>query len=1495
MVVLSIIMSIFVGIQDPIIQKFAIRIAGGYISQKTGGTVQIGRLYIDPNFTIQIDHFLVKDQKSTDLLKVELLKVRPIMEDIIHGNIHIGRVELTNADANLITYEGEDHLNFQFLLDAFPTDTTKEKSDKVTPIMVDKIMLKNLDFQFWDQNNDDPQKTANHLMDFSHLILTDINLDANNLEIIGDSIRTNIKHLAFADTSGFKLNYLESQVLFHGKGIALNGLKINTIHSDLQLDLLMDYPSLKAFSSFVDSVDLNVNIQPSILQVSDLGPLSESLYQMTDPVKIEGLMKGTVSHFNLDQLKFSFGEYTDFEGSIELRPMNLEKGSQVLNIKRLNYSYDDLANFHLPTASGTIPIPTMLEPLGKGTIKGKFKGSMERFNANLTATSEVGNVGVNIEKHIGEMRSDIYVGEINAEQLNVGVLTNASNTIGSLDLASNVTVRQSKNGDLDLDIDGAISNVMLLGNDINKIILNGNLYNNSFDGKIRVDDDELKLDFKGFFDFSDPSALGGNFNMDIFAADLHKLNIIKDDRTALLKASITANMNHINNFNEAEGTLSIKNLSFTNSTGNFPMKQFDASISNDRLLAKRINLDCDYLDFEMAGKMDFTTIATAFKQYVYSYVTIPQWTEELALFEKSGESSDQDFRVKMNIKDPKPIMNMVMPDLTIAKNTNLEGSFNSTERNLDLTLRSKYIRFNSIKINGIECKNSCFDNKSRLSLGVDQIILRDSTPDNPTILGLDQFAITAILQNDSVKTQFAWDDESLDDHNRAIINTSFLPSLTGGRASFNYAEILLNDSLWTIDPNNFIEIDNDNIQISNLSLKNDRQSLKIDGVVPMTNNDTLSVALDGFDLSTFNFVLGIDLNGTITGDAMVNGLKEDLTVFADLCIDQLGLDNQTYGDAEISSKWDQEHKAIDLDFGLINEEKKVVSLIGSYFTEREDDNLDFKLNIDDLNLAMLSPFLSSFAQRVQGLCQGDINVNGSLNQPGIEGTIKINDGGCKVNFLNTFYTFSPTIKLTNEAINISDMVLTDTLGNSAIVVGSIQHDHLKDMYLDISLYPRDFLAMATTANLSPSFYGTAIASGIVTAKGPTNNLQLLVKATTKKGTSMTIPIGGSSSVEKHEFITFVHHEPEPVIEDEDFIVEAQPKPEKEEPSNLDIGLTLNVNKDAQVKIALPNGLGSMEANGDGIIHVGMQTTTDVFTLNGDYIINSGNLSLNIQNVLKRNFSIDPGSSIAWTGDPVDGDINVTGVYQTKAAISSLGLIDSTSMGTSNVKVECLVHVKKKLMNPDISFGLRLPNASEDLQQAVFYVIDTTNQSELLMQVVSLLLFNSFNYGSGGISGAGLLTSQVNDFISQFTHDIDININYKPGDDLSNEEMTVDLKKQLFNDRLTIETNFGVIIPTSTYASSSTNIIGDVNIDYKITKDGRLSAQAFNRSNYNTMYYQYTYYKMVPYTQGIGVSYNRSFDTFKDLFKRRTNNMNLPNGPMISRPTGNKNPSNNVPK
>ena len=1478
MVILSVIMSLFVAIQDSIFQKFIVRIAGGYLSSKTGTEVLIGSLTISPDFTIHINDLLLKDQKYNNLIKAETIKARPLMEELIHGRIEIDRVELKNAEANLITYEGEDKLNLQFLVDAFSTEKEKKEKEPLT-LHINHLLVEDLDFQFWNQNKDNPEKRDLGLMDYANIDVEGIQLDMKDLRIVGDSITALIRHLSANEASGFELQHLASNVNVSSHGILLDDLKLKTANSDLDLDLHMLYPGYHAFSEFVDSVTFDATIRPTELLLSDLGPFSGVLYTMPDRFQFEGLFQGPIRSFEVNNIKLDLGKETHFEGDLAMHPLDFFNGHHRMTIERLYYSIDDIAQFRIPGKSPTIPLPQMLSSLGQGTIRGFFEGSYNDFRTHLLATSEIGAVSVNLKKNNLGPGQNVFESHLEAEQLNIGTLTNSPNILSDIDISADINGRQSKKDGLDLNLKGDVLNLTLLGNSLNEITLNGNLHKNMFNGKIDIDDEELDLLFEGLIDFRNPKAIGGNFQADIVKADLYKLNLLKNDPNASLTASITADGTHLNNFNKAEGTLSIRGLNFETSKGTLAMEEVDASIVNDQLMQKKIQLNSDYLDLEMAGMMDFTTMITAFKQYVNSYAEIPQWAEDLSAFEKSKKSSDQDFIINLNIKDPKPFTQFISPDLLIAKNTTLTGTFTSRSRSLNYTLRSKAIRFNNIKINNVEVKSFNTPNRIVTRLNLDQIVLRDSTEFDSTMIAIDNFAITNSIYRDTIRTDLVWDDREMDDHNKAFLSTFFFPDLEGGAITIHQADFLVNDTLWHLKKDGFIDFEDGKVRFKDIELSAHQQQLSIDGRMPYTSEDTLSVAFNKFDLSNLDFLFKgrFDLDGFVYGNATVSDMKENLTLSANLDVLRLGFNGEIYGDASVFSHWDNEKEAIMLDAELVNNQRKALSLSGGYTPKDKDDCLDFSLQLDSLALGIIAPFVSKIAERIQGTCEGNFTVKGSLNQPDIQGSLRIFDGGCKINYLNTFYTFSPTIELTDKLITLSDFSLTDTLGNSALVFGGITHNHFKDMALNFKLFPDNFLAMATNAGISSSFYGSAIASGLVEVDGPINDIHLHINALTGKGTVMTIPLGGKSKVGTHEFITFVNNDPQ----QEDEELEAPKK--KKESNKFGLGMNLDVNDNAQIKIALPNNLGNLEAKGNG--NIKLDIVSNVMSLIGDYVIKDGSLTLNIQDLIRRNFILEPGSRISWTGDPVNGTIDAIGVYQTKASISSLGLGDTINSTGTNVKVECLVRLKNKLMNPDISFGIRLPGASEDLQQAVFSVIDTTNQAEVLLQSIYLMVMNSFNYGGNTSNYYGFVTNQINDFIAQFTNDLNINVNYKPGDDYSNEEMTVAMKKQFFDDRITIETNFGV---SSNYNTNSTNIIGDVNVDIKITKDGNLSAQVFNRSNYNNFYYQYSFYKMAPYTQGIGLSYGRSFDRFKDLFKRRKNTVPA-NRPLLDERNPNKNP------
>jgi hypothetical protein len=273
-------------------------------------------------------------------------------------------------------------------------------------------------------------------------------------------------------------------------------------------------------------------------------------------------------------------------------------------------------------------------------------------------------------------------------------------------------------------------------------------------------------------------------------------------------------------------------------------------------------------------------------------------------------------------------------------------------------------------------------------------------------------------------------------------------------------------------------------------------------------------------------------------------------------------------------------------------------------------------------------------------------------------------------------------------------------------------------------------------------------------------------------------------------------------------------------------------------------------------------------------------------LVSRTFNLKSGGSLSWTGDPTDGRISATGSYSVRASLSSLGLqVDSTA-NNSNVNVECLIHLKNALLNPTITFGMNLPNASEDVQQTVFALVDTTNQAVMQQQVLSLLLLGTFTYAGNTANNNStdyLSAITTNLLFKQLSVDITDNVNVgfrylATSSEKSYDEYQFAMRSEFFESRVLLETNVGVI----SNSSSASQLIGEFDLYYKLTKDGRLQAHFYNHSNYNSNYSSFSFDRLAPYTQGLGLSYSRSFDRFNDLFRKKKTL--LPStGPMMGKP------------
>ena len=253
----------------------------------------------------------------------------------------------------------------------------------------------------------------------------------------------------------------------------------------------------------------------------------------------------------------------------------------------------------------------------------------------------------------------------------------------------------------------------------------------------------------------------------------------------------------------------------------------------------------------------------------------------------------------------------------------------------------------------------------------------------------------------------------------------------------------------------------------------------------------------------------------------------------------------------------------------------------------------------------------------------------------------------------------------------------------------------------------------------------------------------------------------------------------------------------------------------------------------------------------------------------RELSLEKGSSLSWSGSPTGANIDIKGVYSQRVNLASLYAASPSLEQTSKtVNVESIIALSGQLLNPSIKFDFRLPNADQSTEEEVFAIIDRTNEREMINQTVSLLAFNQFYSSSSSAtdnfntlsSGIGIVANQVSNVVSNMVEFVDVNINYKSGDELVTNQLDIDISKEW--NRFYFETTFGIGGDARTLNQlddgSASTIIGDVLVGYKISPNFHLVA--FNRSNAN----DYTKQDM-PYTQGVGIKYSKDFDTWKSLF------------------------------
>ncbi|WP_332913895.1 translocation/assembly module TamB domain-containing protein [Algoriphagus boritolerans] len=326
------------------------------------------------------------------------------------------------------------------------------------------------------------------------------------------------------------------------------------------------------------------------------------------------------------------------------------------------------------------------------------------------------------------------------------------------------------------------------------------------------------------------------------------------------------------------------------------------------------------------------------------------------------------------------------------------------------------------------------------------------------------------------------------------------------------------DRDWNFDADNQILVSNGEITINKLQISNEEQSLGVDGKISQNPEDVLDLFFRDVGIDILNTLTTQEFLGTANGDFQLRNLLEKARIEGDLFILGTEINSFPIGNIAASAKLQENELILDLE-NEINGQKKIdiKGIVGL-----EYQNLDLDAVMTEANLVIFEPFLSNYISRLDGTVTGNLQIRGTVDVPEVIGSGRINQGKVRINFLNTSYTLDGNILFQPKQISFRDLIFRDLNGNRATFTGGLNHTGFNNIFLDISSTLSNFQVLNTTARDNDVFFGTAFATGTLTVRGSTTNLDITARATTQPNTSIYIPLTSSNTQYQEDFIQIIN-------------------------------------------------------------------------------------------------------------------------------------------------------------------------------------------------------------------------------------------------------------------------------------------------------------------------------------------------------------------------------------
>ncbi|MBP5339438.1 MAG: translocation/assembly module TamB domain-containing protein [Prevotella sp.] len=1274
-------------------------------------------------------------------------------------------------------------------------------------------------------------------LDYAHINMTDINLAVDSIYYHDPYTRFNFRNLAFKEQSGLTVNDLHGQLALDDKGIKTSSLSLQTPYTDIYAQADIDY----TVADSVDAGQLHVLLDASVGKEDMLLFIpSEYLTPSTQrlmpnwPLALKGRVDGNLHQATLDVERMEWPTAFALQASGTVGRLDKPDSLNAdVNLKAKAYNLNSLmAAFNVSSPSFRVPNGLSLE--------GNVQADGPRYSANLTARESSGAVRAKV--HFNQP-TEAYTADINVSQLNLQrFLPDVNCALEGLQCSLRGRGTDVFHKSSWIDGSATVERLTFEGRQLDSLLANLHLkeghamadvtsQNRLIDGTLCVD---ALLEGK-------PQQLRTTIETRLNHVDLYALQITDKPLTIGLDGDFELTSN-LNNSHKLSGLMQNIWLRDTISTkhpeklgvlltarpdttyarlqcGNFIVK-LDASGPYDRLLTQLTTLS-DTVQYQLNERIIDQPQLKRLLPTMRLYVTSGTENPLAHILKASNDIGFRDLLLDLNTSPLTGLNGKAHIYALTSGTTRIDTvglTLKDTERGLTYQAqvtngpRNPQMVFNTL-IDG-----HIYERGARVGL---RFFDKDGQR------GL-RIGASAAMEADGLRF-------------------TLMPS----RPTLGYREFALNDD-------NYLFVGQD------LKLKAKVDLIADDGTglkIYSEDEDSLSlqdltITLHHVDLDQLTASMPFlpRITGLLDGDYhLVMDRQHQISVAGDMQLQHLTYEGSAMG--SLASEFvylQREDETHAIDGYIMQDGRQIAALQGSYTNKKVsggNEHLEGVLTLERAPLGLINGFVPDQLLGLEGFAEGEININGSLSRPQVDGELMLDSAflvsqpyGVRLRFDND------PVRIQQSKLLLENFTMYAYNDNPLNIMGEIDFSNLDRMTMDVRMRAQDFMLINAKQTANSLAYGKAFVNFLARMRGPMDQLQMRGRLDVLGSTDLTYlmldsPLSTDNQLD--ELVKFT-----------DFNDTTQTVVQRPTPNGLNLDLNVSVDQGAHVKCGLNvDQTNYVDLFGGGDLRM-RYTGAEGLQLTGRYTLTSGEMKYSLPVIPLKTFTIQDGSYVEFTGDPMNPTLNITATERTRASVGQEG-------GQSrSVAFDCGVVITKTLADMGLQFIIDAP---EDMTVASeLGAMSTEEKGKLAVTMLTTGMYLA-DGNTGGFSMnsalSSFLQSEINNITGNALKTLDLSIGMDNTTDASGQmhtDYSFKFAKRFWNNRLKVQIG-GKVSTGQEVEGQNQSFFDNVTMEYRLSQTGNQYVKLF--------YNQNAYDWLEGYTgeYGGGFIWKRKMDSFWDIF------------------------------